>query len=111
MRLSALAAMLLSLPLAAQAQMPQRQAKIYTHACEDRAFIEKYKDALVAYDKQAIMIAVTAMEMASEPGGDCIRIKEGESVEVLKSELFAGILTVRKRGRLGRYYALASFFQ
>ena len=79
------------------------KAKINTYACEDRAFMEKFKEAAVADDKQAIMIAVSAMLIASQPGGDCISIKKGEAVDVLKSELFAGILTIRKDGPLRAY--------
>ena len=85
--------------LSAHGQGLRMVAKVGTHGCESRDFMEKFQDAIFDNDRQTMAIAVMAMMVAN----DCVEVAEGDEVIVLNTELFGGILKFRKPGYLGNY--------
>ena len=107
----AVLAFLLAAPLAPSSPAYPMESREKNWACESRDFMVKFKDAIFAGDKQAVQLGIMSMIAASGPGGTCVQVEKGEKVDVLESEIFAGFVIIRKKGRLGRYYGLYNMFK
>ena len=83
-------------------------AKLDTHACNDKEFMEDFANALVDSDEEAIRMALVAMTIATD---DCVEIPKGQRVSVTDVGFFDPIHEVRIRGRLGRYYVVGGLFE
>jgi len=114
---AAVLAAALCAPIAGAEEM---RAKIDTYACKDREFMEEYKSFVVDLETGSgntelalsmVMLATETMELLSRKRDGCFSIEKGESVDVVTSGPFSGILTVSNPNRAARYYALAGFFK
>jgi len=83
------------------------KARTDTYACQDKTFMEDFANALLDQDSQAVNIAILAMNIAD----DCIRIEEGQSVNVTDVGFFDPVHEIRITGRLGHHYVVAGLFE
>lgn len=68
--------------------------------CTDRAHFEKLVQYAAQNDKEAFSKGLAAGAML----GRCVLFKSGESVFIVDTAIFAGLIKVRRRGDITEYW-------
>lgn len=82
------------------------RAKMDTWACRNKAFMEDFAEAAIDGDRKAMAMAL----LIARTDDGCVRIREGQRVNVTNAGWIDPVHEIRLEGHLGKFYVINGLF-